>query len=257
MIAGRATSTQTKSFAQAHPDLIYQPLGETGLWVAQAGFGTYRVHNRVESHQKALKMALNAGINLIDTSSNYGNGGAEELIGNVVGQMVADGEIERSAIVVVSKVGYLQGENYKISQARKQAGDRFPDLVQYAPGLEHCIHPEFIADQLERTLTRLKMEKLDVYLLHNPEYFLDGAKKSEMPLAEARQIYYQRIEKAFRYLETQVEEERIGWYGVSSNSFPEPADSYRFTDLTRLWPNCRRDWGRSSFSYSPIPDESV
>jgi aryl-alcohol dehydrogenase-like predicted oxidoreductase len=43
-------------------------------------------------------------------------------------------------------------------------------LVEYGQTLEHCIHPEFIEDQLTRSLTRLKLETLDGYLLHNPEY---------------------------------------------------------------------------------------
>jgi hypothetical protein len=34
--------------------------------------------------EAALRTALSAGINLIDTSSSYGNGEAEELVGKVV-----------------------------------------------------------------------------------------------------------------------------------------------------------------------------
>jgi aryl-alcohol dehydrogenase-like predicted oxidoreductase len=84
-----------------------------------------------------LVYALQQGINLIDTSSNYADGGSERLVGQVLADL-AD-EVSREAVVVVSKVGYLQGQNYALSQERKEAGRPFPDLVEYASGLEHCM----------------------------------------------------------------------------------------------------------------------
>lgn len=32
----------------------------------------------------------------------------------------------------------------------------------------HCIHPAFLEDQLERSLTNIGVETLDLYYLHNP-----------------------------------------------------------------------------------------
>jgi len=68
------------------------------------------------------------------------------------------GELARDEVVVVSKVGYLQGQNLVLSHERKQQGRPFPELVEYAEGLEHCIHSEFLRDQLARSLERLKLE---------------------------------------------------------------------------------------------------
>ena len=62
---------------------------------------------------------------------------------------------------MISKVGYLQGENLALSRQRKNEGRPFQELVEYDQGLEHCIHPEFIEDQLTRSLNRLKLETLD------------------------------------------------------------------------------------------------
>ena len=58
-----------------------------------------------------------------------------------------------------------------MARAREQGGAAFPEMVKYTDGCWHCIHPQFLADQLERSLRRLQLDKLDVYLLHNPEYF--------------------------------------------------------------------------------------
>ena len=47
----------------------------------------------------------------------------------------------------------------------------------------------------------MKLETIDVYLLHNPEYFLDSPLAKEIELDELRHEYYNRIKKAFDYLE--------------------------------------------------------
>jgi hypothetical protein len=107
--------------------------------------------------------------------------------------------------------------------------------VLYGEGLEHCIHPEFLQDQLTRSLERLKLETLDVFLLHNPEYYLGWALKNGLPAGEAQAEYYRRIENAFRHLEAEVAEGRIRWYGISSNTFPAAPSDPQFSCLEWVW----------------------
>ena len=235
MTKGFATHEGARSYMEQNSSVSYGELNGTGLLASQAGFGCYRVDETDPEHEKSLRKALLSGINLIDTSSNYGDGGAEKLVGEVLEDMVSSGAIARESVIVVSKVGYLQGQNYQISQERKRRGKPFRDLVLYADGLEHCIHPEFIDDQLTRSLERLKLDTLDFYLLHNPEYYLSWASKTGVPLVEARQEYYSRIEQAFQHLETEVERGRIRFYGISSNTFPSPAADPEFTSLVQVW----------------------
>jgi aryl-alcohol dehydrogenase-like predicted oxidoreductase len=210
-------------------------LDRTGLLVSQAGFGGYRVDVSVDAHRQALTRALLQGINLIDTSANYADGGSEALVGKVFGDLVDSGNLERQHVVIVTKGGYLQGENYEISQERKRERRPFPDLVLYGEGLEHCIHPEFLEDQIGRSLERLELETVDAYLLHNPEYYLGRAAKTGISLGEARREYYRRIDLAFRHLESEVARGRIRFYGISSNTFPSPASDSQFTSLEAAW----------------------
>lgn len=235
MLNGFATQEATRSYAEQNSSFVYSELPETDLLVSQAGFGCYRVAQTDPEHEKSLRKALLSGINLIDTSSNYGDGGSERLVGAVLGDLISSGDLSRESVVVVSKVGYLQGKNYEVSQERKRQGKPFKELVLYADGLEHCIHPEFIDDQLTRSLERLELDTLDFYLLHNPEYYLSWASKTGVSLEEARQEYYNRIEQAFQHLETEVERGRIRFYGISSNTFPSPADDPEFTSLEKVW----------------------
>ncbi|MGD9302159.1 MAG: aldo/keto reductase, partial [Desulfobacterales bacterium] len=235
MIKGYATIDDTTEYANRCAPVAYTTLGPTGLKACQVGFGGYRITNGVSHHKSALGTAIRSGINLIDTSANYADGGSETLVGQVLEELTADGAIERQQIIVISKVGYLQGENFALSQQRRSEGRPYKDLVDYSQGLEHCIHPEFIEDQLTRSLTRLKLETLDGYLLHNPEYYLGWAQKSGQSLERARKEYYRRIRAAFEYLEKEIEKGRIRFYGISSNTFPGSADDPEFTCLQTVW----------------------
>jgi len=235
MVKGHATENASANYAHRYAPISFVPLGRTGLTVSPAGFGGYRISSGVGHHEKALSTALRSGINLVDTSANYADGGSETLVGQVLDNLIAGGQVQREQIIVISKVGYLQGQNFALSQKRKGQGRSFQDLVEYGEGLEHCIHPEFIEDQLTRSLTRLNLETLDGYLLHNPEYYLGWAHKSGLSLESARKEYYRRIRAAFEHLEAEVEKGRIRFYGISSNTFPGVADDPEFTCLETVW----------------------
>jgi aryl-alcohol dehydrogenase-like predicted oxidoreductase len=231
----QATPLAIKKYITKFPQFTYNPLGDTEILCSQAGFGSYRIHNSIPEHKEALEYAILNGINLIDTSSNYSDGNSEILIGNVIKDLITNKKINRGNFIIVSKVGYLQGQNYKESQNRKNKNKSWSDLVEYGPGIEHCIHPEFIEDQLNRSLERLQLETIDFYLLHNPEYYLSWAHKVDISLNEARQAYYQRISQAFNYLEKEVAKGRIQYYGISSNTFPGHTDDYNFTCMETIW----------------------
>jgi aryl-alcohol dehydrogenase-like predicted oxidoreductase len=235
MIAGYATPEGTKQFVDQFSDFSFNSLGRTGLFVSAAGFGCYRINAGVTAHAKALEKALTAGINLIDTSANYADGGSEQLVGQVLRNLIGSGRMDRGQVVVITKGGYLQGGNYALSQQRKNEGNPFEEIVEYADGLEHCIHPGFLDDQIGRSLVRLGLKTLDGYLLHNPEYYLGWAHKQGVARERAEQEYYRRIDQAFRHLEKEVQRGRIRFYGISSNTFPASAEDPEFTELTRAW----------------------
>jgi aryl-alcohol dehydrogenase-like predicted oxidoreductase len=250
---GRATVEATGKQVQAFSELDYRPFGRTGLLVSAVGFGGYRVDATTPPFEEALEHALRQGINLVDTSTNYGDGGSELLVGRVAQRLHNEGVLPREAVVIVSKAGYLQGQNYQESQRRKQAGQPWPELVPYGQGLEHCIHPEFLEAQLSQSLSRLQLQTLDVYLLHNPEYYLNWAQNQGLDLEEARQTYYERIERAFVHLEQEVRRGRLAYYGISSNTFPTPATDPAHTSLARVWEIAESVSARHHFRVIQLP----
>ena len=241
-LKGLANPAATSEFASRSlslgiPATGFRLLGKTGLTCAIIGFGTYRIDDEVATHHEALKLALTSGCNLIDTSTNYSDGRSESCIGDVLTVLNADKKVLRESVVLVSKVGYVQGNNLLLAQEREKDQKSFPEMVKYMDGCWHCIHPDFIRDQIERSLQRLNVEQLDIYLLHNPEYYLTDATKQTQGISteQFRTEYYRRIKSAFECLEQLVKEGKIGQYGISSNTFVSPADDPEFTSLDRVW----------------------
>ena len=238
MSTNYATSEGTKKYTQAHglPKQSYRVLGRTGLTSSTVGFGCYRVHAGVPEHQSSMAKALLGGCNLIDTSTNYGDGGSEVCVGEVVARLIADKKLSRDQVIVVSKVGYVQGSNLERAEERIKENDPYPDMVKYMDGCWHCIHPDFIRDQIELSLARTGLDCIDVYLLHNPEYYLMDSVNhgKDISPANLHKEFYRRIKDAFGALEELVEEGLIKYYGVSSNTLGGSGGDLTTTSLTRM-----------------------
>ena len=222
----------TKKYISNFSDIKSKVLGKTGFEVSICGFGGYRIDDGIPQHQNALEKALLSGINLIDTSSNYSDGGSEILIGKVLNKLFSEDKIYRDNVVVVSKGGYLQGSNLKLGLEKERSGKPFADVVKCSQDLWHCISPDFLENQITLSLQRLNLDKIDVYLLHNPEYFLTYSIISDSERRERE--YYRRIKDAFIYLEEEVKRGRISYYGISSNTFAEKDTKQNFTSLEKV-----------------------
>lgn len=204
----------------------------------KVGFGAYRISEESSSHKAALEKALELGCSLIDTSANYTDGSSERLIGDAL-------RTSSKKPLVITKAGYIQGENLEhFEKLQKEFGGI--EYVDYAKGLLHSIDPIFLKDQIERSLERLGLDSVDALLLHNPEYFL---KKNPGRFDE----YYSRIEKAFAYLNEEVEKGRIKAFGISSNSFISPREDDEATDLEKVYEAAQKASASSAFKYIQFP----
>jgi diketogulonate reductase-like aldo/keto reductase len=111
---------------------VLLPGGET---VPALGLGTWRMGESARSRRAevdAVRYALEIGYRLIDTAEMYGEGGAEE----VVGEALAQGPVRRDDVFVVSKV-------YPHNAGRRAA-----------------------AAACAASLRRLRTDRIDLYLLH-------------------------------------------------------------------------------------------
>lgn len=205
-----------------------------GRTLSKIAFGCYRVGLESPEHEKAMGLSFSEGFNVIDTSSNYGNGESESLVGKVLRKKITTGELKRENVFIVTKAGYIQGKNLQIVMELEKQNKGFPEITYYSEECYHCIHPFFLEDQLERSLQRLGLETVDVFLLHNSEYFLMDREKHNVSKEKATEQYYERIRNSFRFLEQKRKEGKILYYGISSNTFPEDSEKYTATSLIKI-----------------------
>ena len=84
----------------------------------------------------AVRLALELGYRLIDTAEMYGEGGAEQVIGQALGEALRAGTLKRDELFVVSKV--------------------YPHNASRAGVAAAC----------DRSRKRLGLDRIDLYLLH-------------------------------------------------------------------------------------------
>ena len=119
--------------------------GATGLQVTPICFGTWQLSPRFWGEQSksdilaAMNAAYDAGINFFDTADAYGDGYAETILGEFLA------EITRKDVVICTKV-----YNHFNPDA-----SRYPDLS-----------PDHIRQRCELQLQRMRIETIDLYLLH-------------------------------------------------------------------------------------------
>ena len=138
-------------------------------------------------------------------------------------------------MIVVTKAGYIQGQNMTLARSRP-----FPEVVQYGAGIWHCIHPEFLETQIAQSSQRLQLERIDVFLLHNPEYFLSHQSHGKELDATDHDEFYRRIGQAFRFLEEQAQTGKIRWYGISSNNYGLALSDPAMTSVQRCLAEAER-----------------
>ncbi|MFE7508386.1 aldo/keto reductase [Promicromonospora sp. NPDC057488] len=119
--------------------------GAHALTVSAVGFGgmsvadSYGPADAAEAEAVLLR-ALDLGVTLIDTADVYGHGRNEELIGRVLGP-------RRDEIVLASKLG-------------------LPPAGGHPDGRPVDGRPEYVRRAIDRSLSRLGTDHLDLYYLH-------------------------------------------------------------------------------------------
>ncbi|MDP6944346.1 MAG: aldo/keto reductase, partial [Myxococcota bacterium] len=214
-----------------------RPLGTTGLEVSALGFGAYRIREDETDHLDALRSALTeGGVNLVDTSTNYGLGASERAIGQVLRELIEAGELAREEIVVVSKIGYVQGAWLDEMRLEEEIAPLDYPVARVGDDHWHSVSPAAISRGLRASLARLGLETIDVMLLHNPEYLIDPGppQAANSPLFQRVDAFYEGLEASFAVLEEAVEKGQIGCYGVSSNALVDGPMSDRRTSLERF-----------------------
>ncbi|KAG0376962.1 hypothetical protein BGX24_006944 [Mortierella sp. AD032] len=234
-VHGAATPDATAAFLSKHPALPTATLPKRGLVLSKLGFGAYRVNSSQSAHRAALVKAVQAGVNVIDTSSHFGHGDSEKFIGETLDDMFKQDAIKREQVVVVSKAGFILPPTTDFPTSELE---NVPSYAAISTSSYHSIHPVYLKAQISQSLDRLKMDKLDIFMLNNPERMLGDRMQ---PGGFSKSKLYKEIAEAFAYLDTEVEAGRIGGYGICSNALHIPTTEDHLSLKTIL--KTRQDFG--------------
>ena len=159
-----------------------------GIQIPKIGFGTWMIGGestadpaRDSVSRAALHSALGLGYTHIDTAEMYADGHAEELIGSVV----RESKTKREDLFITTKVS--------------------PEHLQYNDVLKAC----------ERSLHRLGMDYIDLYLIHWPDPSL-------------------KLEETFRALNKLVRDGKVRHLGVSNFKLKLLKQSQEFSETPLL-----------------------
>lgn len=218
----------------ASPSIQRRPLGSTGVEISSLGFGAWAAGGEGylfsvgrqddDDTIAAVTAAVERGVNWIDTAAVYGLGRSETVIGRAVRSLPA-----ADRPMVMTKCGLVPTSDPNDMPTRD-------------------LRPESIRRECVRSLKRLGVDRLDVYLFHWPDL-------SETSLAESWEAMNELVNEGF-----------VRFAGLSNFSVAEmeecdsiapvsvvqpPLSLVRRWSLRDVVPWCR-DRQRGVLAYSPL-----
>ncbi|TQQ83410.1 aldo/keto reductase [Halonotius terrestris] len=173
-----------------------------------------------DDYRAAITAALDGGINMVDTAINYRCQRGER----VVGDALADSDIDRESVVLATKGGFLPFDGERPAEPGRYIHEQYvePGIVDtdHLVRGSHSIEAGVIDHLLDRSLSNLGVETIDCYYVHNPETQL---------LDRDPEAVYDSLEATFELLERRRAAGDIGCYGLATwEAFrvPESAEQY-------------------------------
>ena len=133
-----------------------RPLGSSGLQVTTVGFGAWAVGGAGwafswgpqddDESIRAIRHAISAGVNWIDTAAIYGLGHSEEVVGRALAGIPA---ADRPMVFTKCGLKFDPADRYKPAQRNSQ--------------------PAFLREEVENSLRRLGVERIDLFQIHRPD----------------------------------------------------------------------------------------
>jgi D-threo-aldose 1-dehydrogenase len=156
-------------------------IGETGLKISKMGMGGAPLGSLDKvTASKTLEKAYESGINYFDTAPLYGAGNSEKLYGNFFPS------IDRDSFVISSKVGRLilpEQEAEKLSSYNEitPAIETNIKASRYKNNVVFNFSREGVLRSIEESLSRLKIDTIDIIFIHDPDDNYEIALNETLP----------------------------------------------------------------------------
>jgi len=250
-ISGQATAPGTQKYQSRHRCAPNHFRSEKGLVFSSIGIGTYLGEPDAQTDAavtNAIVSAVQGGINVIDTAINYRYMHGERSVKSALSRLVAEFDISREELIICSKGGFIPHpdpigwfEREYINNSKFTIPES--DIV----GGCHCMHPEYLQDQLDRSLENLGLDTIDIYYIHNPETQLSEVSPEK---------FYHRLYQAFTVMEAAVQSGKIKAYGLATwNAFRRGPTKINHIDLAHAKSLAGQAAGKSedNFKFIQLP----
>jgi D-threo-aldose 1-dehydrogenase len=149
-------------------------VGRTNILVSRLGLGTAALpglYNAVEHDDAigAIRQTLERGLNFIDTAPMYGHGKSEELLGEALSG------IPRQSYVLSTKVGRLLSPEDPAKMADSQWRNISPNRWYFDFSRDAILRSH------EESLKRMKVDYVDILLIHDPDDHWEDAIRLAYP----------------------------------------------------------------------------
>jgi aryl-alcohol dehydrogenase-like predicted oxidoreductase len=215
VIAGRASHDGTKRFAsRSKTGKGHFRQFSSNLYVSSIGLGTYLGAETAEvdaGYESAVQFALANGVNVFDSAINYRGQKSERAVGRSLAAAIREGRAARDEVFLSTKAGYLPHDADDPRAPRTYIQEEFIEKG-IAPRSEivaggHCIAPDYLRDQLDRSLANLGVETIDLFYLHNVE--------SQHAALDAA-AFRKRLAAAAEVMEAAAESGKIAYWGLAT-----------------------------------------
>jgi aryl-alcohol dehydrogenase-like predicted oxidoreductase len=227
MATEAATWAYRNRFHESYGRTYFRRFGDA--LVSSIGVGTYLgepTDADDEGYRASVVEALEHGCNVVDTAVNYRHQRSER----VVGEAFERADVEREAVLLATKGGFLAFDGERPDDPRAYVREHYvePGLVtpdDLARGM-HALSPALLEHSLERSLSNLGVDAVDLYYVHNPELQLE---------VRDRAAVYDQLEAVFRRLEQRAADGDLRHYGVATwEAFRVPPDHERYLSLPEV-----------------------
>jgi len=207
-----ATQEATWAYRDAHHERFARTYFRafSDCVVSSIGVGTYLgdpTDAADDADHEAIVEAVESGSNVVDTAINYRNQRSER----VVGAAIDDADVDREALLVATKGGFVPFDGERPPDPGRYIREEYVDsgLVDRDDLVhgQHCIAPDYIDDQFDRSRANLDLDTIDLYYVHNPETQLE---------ANSPGAVYDQLETTFERLEKRVADGELRHYGVAT-----------------------------------------
>ena len=225
---GYATPEGTAKFAQASTALDSNYKQFLNLTLSNVGIGTYLGDadaNTDDMMSSAIVMSIKSGVNVIDTAINYRAQKSERAVGRAIASMIGEeedddndnnnnnnGKVTRDQLFVCTKGGYVTNDADTGQGFWEYVKDQYTDTgivkSDEITSSYHCMSPAYLSNQIDRSLSNMNLECIDLAYLHNA---VEGQIKDV-----SRDQFLENLRGVMKMYEDRRAQGKIRYYGMAT-----------------------------------------